>query len=176
MESDYLVYRDTPQDPAAFEARSQRIVDGLLAGGVDHVVGLPDNQSRLIYEMFGRHERVRVVPVCREGEAFAVASGLYAGGSTPAVVIQNTGLLEAGDSLRGTAREMGVPLVSVVGYRGYRSLGTDQVDSVAALTEDTLTAWQVPFQLMEPGQETDVLSWAFQLAHSDNRPVVALMP
>ena len=176
MADDYLVYRDAPQDAGAFETRSRRIVEGLLAGGVNHVVGLPDNQSRLIFEMLSKHDHLRVVPICREGEAFALASGLYAGGATPAAVIQNTGLLESGDSLRGTAWEMGVPLVSVVGYRGFGSLGTKSVDSVATLTEDTLKAWRIPYRIMGDNQETEVLTWAFERAGSESRPVVALMP
>ncbi len=35
---------------------------------------------------------LQVVPVCREGESFAIALGLIIGGKTPAVLIQNTGL------------------------------------------------------------------------------------
>jgi len=62
------------------------------------------------------------VTVTREGEAFAVASGLWLGGAHPVVLIQNTGLLESGDSLRGTAMRMGVPLLCLVTYRGYHKL------------------------------------------------------
>ena len=35
---------------------------------------------------------LQVVPVCREGESFAIALGLIIGGKTPAVLIQDTGL------------------------------------------------------------------------------------
>ena len=41
-----------------------------------------------------------LVRVCREGEAWAIAAGLWIGGARPLVVIQNTGLFESGDSLR----------------------------------------------------------------------------
>ena len=92
----------------------------------------------------------------REGEAFAVASGLWLGGAHPVVLIQNTGLLESGDSLRGTAMRMGVPLLCLVTYRGYHKLpkeggGPDvmtraEVDSVAVVTEPTLDAWRVPYE------------------------------
>src|SRR5437870_1903755 len=59
----------------------------------------------------------------RGGEAFAIASGLWVGGRVPVVLIQNTGLLETGDALRGTAMRMRVPLVCLVTYRGHATLG-----------------------------------------------------
>ena len=172
----YLIAREQPALDAAFRAARARIVAGLADAGVDHVVGVPDNQSRLVYELLERRDGMRVVPVCREGEAFALASGLFAGGAMPAVMIQNTGLLEAGDSLRGTARAMGIPLVSLVGYRGYRSLGSAQADSVATVTEPTLRAWDVPYRLVAEGEEGAGLAWAFQLARQGPRPTVVLLP
>ena len=37
-----------------------------------------------------------IIPVCREGEAMAVAAGLWVGGAKPVILIQNTGLLNLG--------------------------------------------------------------------------------
>ena len=48
--------------------------------------------------------------------------GLYVGGKQPVVLIQNTGFLESGDAIRGTAVNMEIPLVSIIGYRGYQTL------------------------------------------------------
>lgn len=177
MRQPYLILREPPRDAAyhaAQEVRANRVVSALLAAGVDHVVGVPDNQSRLVYEQLEGESSVRVVPVCREGEAFAIASGLYAGGAEPVLMIQNTGLLEAGDSLRGTARAMGIPLVCLIGYRGYHLLGGDAVDSVAVVTEPTLNAWQIPFRIAQAEREAEAVEWAFRLARAERRPVAVL--
>ena len=64
--------------------------------GVTHVVGVPDNGSRALYEQLWADPDIQVVLVTREGEAFALASGLYLGGAKPLVLIQNTGFFEAG--------------------------------------------------------------------------------
>ena len=74
-----------------------------------------------------------------------------------ALAVGNTGLLESGDSLRGTAMRMGVPLLCLVTYRGYHKLPKEssapdvmtraEVDSVAVVTEPTLDAWRVPYEL-----------------------------
>ena len=42
-----------------------------------HSVGLPDNASAALFRLLERRARTRLVPVTREGEAFAVAAGLW---------------------------------------------------------------------------------------------------
>ena len=141
---------------------ARRTVDGLTRAGITHVVGIPDNTSGPLFDEVLRHPTIRLITVTREGEAFAVASGLWLGGAAPLVVIQNTGLLEAGDGMRGTAQRMGAPIPFVVTGRGYAKRGRAEVtpgdprtrelltrpdvDSTALLTEPTLEAWGVPFQ------------------------------
>lgn len=137
--------------------------------GITHVVGIPDNTSAPLFDALVGHPRVRLVEVTREGEAFALASGLWMGGAAPLVVIQNTGLLESGDALRGTAVRMGTPLPFVVTGRGYAGmeaagigpgtertpdlLTTAEVDSVALLTEPTLRAWGIPYARCAMGED-----------------------
>jgi sulfopyruvate decarboxylase subunit alpha len=155
------------------------------------VVALPDNASAALLWLLAAADDPRVVPVTREGEAFAVASGLWVGGASPVVLIQNTGLLESGDALRGTAMRMRVPLVCLVTYRGYaslptprgaaapidgESLGRPEVDSVAVLTEPTLRAWGVPFDLLHRDEDLPRLDEAFARATLLEQPVAMLIP
>ena len=49
----------------------------------------------------------------REGETFAISLGLIIGGKKPVCLIQNTGMMESGDSIRGMALDSGFPLVLV---------------------------------------------------------------
>ena len=93
----------TPTPPSA--SRLAAALEGL---GVTHAVGLPDTSLSTLFRRLADGAVVRTVGVTREGEAFAVASGLWMGGATPVVLVQNTGLLEAGDALRGTAVRMGL--------------------------------------------------------------------
>ncbi len=98
--------------------------------GVTHVVTVPDNTSALILTALegtalssadgpGGNPAVRLLYATREGEAIGLASGLWLGGAIPVVLIQNTGLLEAGDGLRGTASRMGAPILLLITCRGY---------------------------------------------------------
>jgi len=142
--------------------RPDRTVHGLVRAGITHVVGIPDNTSGPLFHAVARHPTLRLVTVTREGEAFALASGLWLGGASPLVVIQNTGLLESGDAIRGTAMRMGAGIPIVITGRGYAKMltagiGPDvertielltrpDVDSTALLTEPTLEAWGIPFR------------------------------
>lgn len=177
--------------PAQQPLRADDLAAVLQAEGVSHAVGLPDSVSAPLLDRLTAHG-VRFVQVTREGEAFAVASGLWLGGATPVVVIQNTGLLESGDALRGTASRMGVPLVMLVTYRGHAKLqasGLDpgslprprdvlvraDVDTVALFTEPTLAAWGVPFETLTPDDGARQLAGAFRSAREAERPVAVLL-
>ena len=99
------------------------IAAALLAAGVTHIVWIPDSELGTWDAALAAAFGPRLIRVCREGEAFAVAAGLWIGGQKPIVMIQCTGLFEAGDSLRNIVHDLGVPLFFVVGgYFGYRVL------------------------------------------------------
>ena len=171
-----VIAREFTGDETSLQSRSERIVRALMDLGITHAVGVPDNATRIIYEMLETEAQVQVVPVCREGEAWAIASGLWVGGKIPVVIIQNTGFLESGDALRGTAIEMGAPLLVLMDYRGYHTLKTnDAVDSVASFFEPTLRAWGLPYRFLEDEKESEILIAASAEAQELGRPVAALM-
>jgi len=142
--------------------RTRAVLATLVDGGVTHVLGVPDNTSAPIFDALSRDTAPRLVITTREGEAFALASGLWLGGASPLVLVQNTGFLESGDGLRGTAVRMGAPLPFIVTARGYARMtalgfGPDtprtpellrrpDLDSVALMTEPTLRAWGIPYR------------------------------
>ncbi|GMR23672.1 MAG: hypothetical protein BMS9Abin37_2122 [Acidobacteriota bacterium] len=160
------------------------LVDELERNDVSHVVGIPDNTSAAAFRLLADTSSIELLTVTREGEAFAVASGLWLGGAKPLVLIQNTGFLESGDSLRGTAVRMGVPLVCLVTYRGYAKLPPERthgvltradIDSVAVVTEPTLDAWRVPYELYRSDADIARVQRAFDQANELSRPVALLV-
>jgi sulfopyruvate decarboxylase TPP-binding subunit len=111
------------------------------------------------------------------------------GGRNPLVLIQNTGLLESGDSLRGTLVRMRIPVVCLVTYRGYAKLARleappdpgpevlsrPDLDSVAVMTEPTLRAWGVPFDFLHTNEDIGKISAAFAQAQQLSAPVAVLV-
>jgi len=164
----------------------------LVATGVTHVVGLPDSISGPLFDAVSKHPAMRLVTVTREGEAFAIACGLWMGGAQPLVVIQNTGFLESGDSLRGTAQRMAAPIPVLITGRGYakmRAAGVApdderttelmtraDVDTVALLTEPTLEAWGIPFARCEGDDDpAEALLETIEEARTQERPVALVV-
>lgn len=168
------------------------LLAALEAEGATHLVGIPDSISAALVDLARSRGAPAFVPVTREGEAFGVASGLWLGGATPVVVLQNTGLLESGDALRGTAARMGVPLLVLVTWRGHgrlpegdaeegggpppRCLVDPTVDSTALLTRPTLRAWGVPWAVFATDGDRPSLEALLRRAHGESRPVALLLP
>ena len=152
----------------------QAILGQLNANGVTHVVWLPDSETNFMYEQLVADTSLHLVPVCREGESMAIAAGLWVGGKKPVVLIQNTGLFESGDSVRGLALDIDFPLVMMVGYRGWTRHGVT-ADSAARFTEPILHAWGIDYYLVETDDDVERISTAFADAEQGQRPVACLM-
>ena len=144
------------------------MVDALERGGVTHLVWLPDTESGHLYQTLADHPRLKLVPVAREGETFAIALGLRVGGKKPVVCIQSTGLFESGDSVRGLWLDLKMPVMALIGYRGYQGGGPSD-DSAATYLEPILKAWGVPYEIVQTDNEVRE-AVPRMLAEAESRP------
>jgi sulfopyruvate decarboxylase TPP-binding subunit len=172
-------------------ASARSILDILERQGVTDVIGVPDNSSAALYTLLQGHPTVKLRSVTREGEAFAMAMGLWMGGRHPMLLIQNTGFFESGDALRGTLTRMRIPIVCVVTYRGYNKtlksfgkipeavdaelLSRSDVDNCAPITEPTLRAWGLPYDFLHTDDDLPVLEEAFRKVSERDAPVAVLV-
>jgi sulfopyruvate decarboxylase TPP-binding subunit len=152
----------------------ETVLAQMKKNGVTHVVWLPDSETNWLFLLMQADPSLTLVGVNREGLAFSAASGIYAGGKTPLILIQNTGLMESGDSMRGWAIQMEVPVVLVVGYRGYTRHGVNK-DSAATYTERFLNAFNIQYYLVEQDADAERISNAFAEAQKTKRPVAVLV-
>jgi sulfopyruvate decarboxylase TPP-binding subunit len=139
-----------------------------------HVVWLPASIIGQWEPDFEQAADIRLVRVCREGEAWAVAAGLYLGGARPIVMIQNTGLFESGDALRNVLLDMRLPLYAMIGYRSY--LVENSRDSARRFTEPILQAWGLDYILLSDADPLRQLREHFAACQQAVRPGVALLP
>ena len=156
---------------------AQNIVAEMKKWNITHAVGVPDNGSAKIYECLRVESDIEVITVTREGEAFAIAAGLYVGGKRPVIIIQNTGFLASGDAIRGTVINMQIPVVVFIGYRGYhnRDENGQWVDSVATLLEPTLHAWSLPYEILETDADMRSINRAFENSEKTSLPAAVLL-
>ena len=150
------------------------VLEQMKKNGVTHVVWLPDSETNWLYLMMKAEPSLTLVGVNREGLAFPAAAGIAAGGKYPLILIQNTGLMESGDSLRGWALGLGIPVVLMVGYRGWTRHGVN-TDTAATYTERFLNAFGINYYLVEDGADAGRISIAFEEAKRTKRPVAVLV-
>lgn len=158
-------------------ARAQAVHDELLKCGIEYVVWLPDSETRSMYDVLNSDPRIKLVQVCREDEAIGIYFGLYLGGKEAAVLIQNTGMMNAVDVLRGTVLSLNIPLLLMVGYRGYRGLveGADRIDSAAVYTEPLLKALGIPYYIIDSDEDVGRISEAYRKSRATSGPVAVLV-
>lgn len=173
-------------------AQARLILEELKRNHVTHVIGLPDNSSAMLFSLLSADRGIRLISVTREGEAFAIAAGLWIGGKVPVVLVQNTGFFESGDSFRGTITRLRVPLVCLITYRGYaklvgrrleargealdaETLSRADLDSAALVTEATLKAWGLPFDFLHADEDVARISEAFRRAEENEQPLALLI-
>jgi sulfopyruvate decarboxylase TPP-binding subunit len=152
-----------------------QIADLLVELGVTHVITVPDSTIGRWGDALERTPGLRVVRVCREGEAWAVAMGLHFGGATPVVLIQCTGLFESGDSLRNVLYDWKVPVFSIIGYRSYLNQDTLPGDTCLVFTEPVLDAWRIPYKLITDAAQLNDIRAHYLRCRTDGVPGAALI-
>jgi sulfopyruvate decarboxylase subunit alpha len=152
----------------------ETVLGEIKKNGVSHIVWLPDSETNWLYVLMKAETTLDIVAVSREGLAYSLAAGLFAGGKTPIILIQNTGLMESGDSLRGWALGLNIPVVLMVGYRGWTRHGVTQ-DTAAVYTEPFLNAFRINYYLVENNADAPRISVAFDEARKTRRPVAVLV-
>ena len=154
--------------------KPETLIEEFKKNGVTHIVTIPDSETNYLYELMKEQTWLDIVPTSREGETFAIALGLTVGGKVPVCVIQNTGMMESGDSIRGMAIDAGFPLVMLIGYRGWTRHGVI-TDSAARYTETFLHAMGINYYLVEQDDDASRISVAFEEARATSRPVAVLI-
>src|ERR1700733_6416299 len=129
------------------------VAAALKSCGVTHVVWVPDSELGRWEPALAGDPELRLVRVCREGEAVVLAGGLHLGGKRPVVMVQCTGLFEAGDALRNVVHDLGLPLFFLIGVRSWRQFRKGQTtDTCPAFTLPILDAWRLPYIWLKDGQ------------------------
>jgi sulfopyruvate decarboxylase TPP-binding subunit len=152
-----------------------QIADLFASLGVSHAVTVPDSTIGPWQNAIERLGRTRIVRVCREGEAWGVAAGLYWGGATPIVLIQCTGLFESGDAIRNVLHDWKLPIFSIIGYRSYLNQETLPGDTCLVFTEPILDTWRIDYRLITKPEQFDEIRAHYERCRNTRTPGAALL-
>ena len=152
------------------------VVAALRQEGVSHVVWIPDSELGTWETALTGPGGLPLIRACREGEAIAIAAGLLLGGQRPLLVVQCTGLFEAGDALRNVVHDLKLPLFLIVGVRSYHAHRQGQSrDSCPVFTEPILQAWRLPYTLLDTRHSAADLAAAYRDARAQQRAAAVLI-
>lgn len=152
----------------------EQIASLLQSLGVTHVVTLPDSTIGQ-WDRATEERGIALVRVCREGEAWTIAGGLYLGGAAPLVMIQCTGLFESGDALRNVIHEWRLPIYSIIGYRSYLNQDFLPGDTCLVFTEPILATWRMDVRLITEARQLDAIGDHYRACRASGKAGVALI-
>lgn len=162
----------TITQPALLHAKG--VLDEIIKCRVTHVAWLPDSETNFMYKALQEASELTLVPVCFEGEAIAVCAGLIMGGKKPVTLIQSTGFFESGESIRGMCINLNLPLLLMIGYRGFQK-DTPMTDSAAILLEPVLKALDIPYYIIGEDSHLPLISQAYRESQEGSRPIATLI-
>ncbi|MDO8669976.1 MAG: thiamine pyrophosphate-binding protein [Dehalococcoidia bacterium] len=158
--------------------RGKALCEELKAAGIHHLVWLPCSATRFMQEAILSDPGIKVIRVCREGEAVGVCVGLHLGGKRAALVVESAGMFDSGNVLNW-AVGLEIPMLLLVGYTvPYPSLSFFPA-SQRLLTKDYsdafLTFFGVKCYSLDNDEEVKNVSPACEEAWRTNRPVALLV-
>jgi sulfopyruvate decarboxylase TPP-binding subunit len=132
--------------------KAQAFVNVLKRRGVTFFAGVPDSTFQTVFQVLAEDPAVRYVPAVREDVALGVASAAYFAGHLGGVMMQNSGLGNIVNPLTSFSLLYRVPVLLVVGWRGYGGAPNDAPEHwvMGAKTRDALNLLEVPSEVAEP--------------------------
>ena len=143
--------------------------------GLTHVVWIPDTTTGQWADALQIAPDIKLIQVCREGEAWALAAGLYLGGAKPIVVIQCTGLFESGDAMRNIVHDYKLPIYGLVGYRSYLNASSLPGDTCLKFTEPVVKSWALDTVFIDSKEKKPQFAEHYRACFEKNIPGIALM-
>lgn len=130
----------------------QRFWGELKERGYTFFAGVPDSTFEKAYGVMMDDPEIRYVPAVREDVALGVASAAYFAGRKGGVVMQNSGLGNIVNPLTSFSLMYRVPVLLVVGWRGYGGAGSDAPEHwiMGKKTPELFRLLEMPCEVLEP--------------------------
>jgi sulfopyruvate decarboxylase subunit alpha len=171
--------RATSNDkPPAGELSGSGILRAIKASGIEFVISVPDiTTSEGLLSPLVRAGSPRLIRVCKEDEGIGICAGLAHCDKRALLLIQQTGLLDSINAIRGVAVEYALPICMMVGLlekepdvppRESKRYGV-------RIVEPILEAMGVPYHEIEHDADLDKIRLAIDDAYANSYPVVLLI-
>ena len=100
------------------DQRAKRLVQSLKEAGINFMTYLPETRLSQIVPLIRDDPAMELIAAASEQEAVTIAAGATLGGKQTAVYMENTGIYVSSYSLLAVGKQLGVPLLLIVGFLG----------------------------------------------------------
>ena len=156
----------------------REIIGEIVASGVDFVVSVPDiTTSEGLLRQLAPMQAPRLIRVCKEDEGIGICAGLAYTGKRALLLIQQTGMLDSINAIRGVAVEYSLPVCMMVGLLE-KEPGVPPLQSKrygVRIVEPILDAMGIPYHEIEEDADVGKIRPAIDAAYAGSRPVVLLI-
>jgi sulfopyruvate decarboxylase subunit alpha len=158
--------------------RGGSIIAAIMASHIEFVVSVPDiTTSEGLLRPLAEATAPRLIRVCKEDEGVGICAGLAYTGRRALLLIQQTGLLDSINAVRGVAVEYGLPICMMVGLLE-KEPGVPPMQSKrygVRIVEPILDAMGVAYHEIEGEADVPKIKPAIDNAYAQSRPVVLLI-
>jgi len=128
---------------------AQVIVDALKEAGINFVVYMPDSFFYDVIVKVQGDPAFASYGVPNESIGLNMCAGAWLGGKRPVMIMENTGLLVASNSLTRFHQAFGIPALMLISYRGDLGDGWWMVIPLGHAFEPVLRGLQIGYELVE---------------------------
>jgi sulfopyruvate decarboxylase subunit alpha len=166
----------TSDNPA--ELTGSRIVREIQASGIEFVVSVPDiTTSEGLLRPLAKGTSPRLIRICKEDEGVGICAGLAHCDRRALLLIQQTGMLDSINAIRGVAVEYALPICMMVGLLekepGVPSRESNRYG--VRIVEPILDAMGITYHAIEDDRDLGKIRPAIEDAYAQSRPVVLLI-
>lgn len=158
--------------------RGSSIVAEIKASQIEFVVSVPDiTTSEGLLRPLSQTAPPRLIRVCKEDEGIGICAGLAYTGRRALLLIQQTGLLDSINAVRGVAVEYGLPICMMVGLLE-KEPGVPPTQSKrygVRIVEPILDAMGIAYHEIEGDADISKIRPAIDNAYAQSRPVILLI-
>jgi len=158
--------------------RGASIIKEIKASGIEFVVSVPDiTTSEGLLRPLAEANDPRLIRVCKEDEGVAICAGLAYCGRRSLLLIQQTGLFDSINAIRGVAVEYAQPICMMVGLLE-KEPGIPPRQSkryAVRIVEPVLDAMGIVYHEIESESDVPLVRPAIDTAYAQMHPVVMLI-
>jgi len=154
------------------------IVDAIKRSGVEFVVSVPDRvTSETVLRRVASDSALRLVRVCKEDEGVSVCAALSFCDKRALLLMQNTGLLDSVNALRGIAVEYRLPVVMMVGLLAHESVAppVESRSYGVRIVTSILDAMGIAYEFLHTSGDEQRIAPAIERAYANSTPLALLI-